>query len=227
MQMGITGRAIFPCLPPRLPTPEWLLGEKREGGEKSREKNGLPRAVGSDPLSSLGFKSEPDFPCDFRLPGVASVLHPYRRPNVPHLQHDLRFLSAIIEPRARLRGNCTLWVIACDKCPECPAFLRDVNGPDLGHRAGIYSPLSISHAYPTRRRVVEKRLWAKLNLHKRPRPTRSLATDLCSSSGTEIVRLEGSCSPRGNSPTFDDYARFHDLDRFVADPSLSYNIPPL
>lgn len=82
--------------------------------------------------------------------------------------------------RARLRGNCTLWVIACDKCPECPTFLRDVNGLDPGeyiparatHRTGIYSLLSISHAYPTRRRVVEKRLWAKLNLHKRPRPAR-------------------------------------------------------
>jgi hypothetical protein len=171
-------------LPPRLPSDAgagyWV--KKREAEREERRKRrgyrAPPSGARNDPLSSLGDLnpgSVQGFPCDFRLTGVASVLHPYRRPHVPHLQHDLRFLYA--GPRVRDNRaassptccNCTLWVIACDKCPECPTFLRDVNGLDLGHRDArdihthrargeLYSLLSISHAYPTRRRVVEKRL---------------------------------------------------------------------
>jgi len=160
--------------------------ERRKDESRKRRATARCRKLGNDSLSSLRFKSEAGYEIFHAVSAWrAWRLFPiYIGDHTSHIFNTICVFSlrdrecAIIEPRARLRGNCTLWVIACDKCPECPTFLRDVNGLDLGHRArathraGIYSLLSISHACPTRRRVVEKRLWAKLNLHKRPRLAR-------------------------------------------------------
>jgi len=82
-----------------------------------------------------------------------------------------------------------LWVIACDKCPECPAFLPDVNGPagkrDKRTHTRSRDTLSIDHAYHVARGSCGE---AKLNLHNHlsdyARP------DLRASSGAQIARGE-------------------------------------
>lgn len=162
------------------------------------------------------------FPSDGR--GVCS---PYTRPpHVPHLQHDLRFLSGsavrVCDNRARLRVtvHCgSLLVISALNvrhfCQMLMGWLDDaVDQARHTHtyaRDGDMFSLSINHAYLRHADVVEKRLWAKLNLHKRPdrvrRFARPLARDLCSSSNEEIA-IVGHGRSRENSPTSDDRARF-------------------
>lgn len=147
--MEITGyarRVIFPCLPLRDPDTWMLLGEKKkEEGKTTEKKTGYRTSSGArnDPLSLLGLKSGDRWEI-FRAVSAWRAWRLFSIHIGDHTSHIFNTICvfslrgrecAIIELRARLRGNCTLWVIACDKCSECPTFLRDVNGPDLGHRA--------------------------------------------------------------------------------------------
>lgn len=170
-QVGIPQYIPVPSFT-RDPDTRVLLGEKKKDDGEPRKGLLCVSGARNDPL---GFKSTrgqrggaQDFPCGFRLTGVASVLH--IGDHTFHIFDTICVFSPgaasapIIEPRARLRVtvHCgSLLVISALNVRHFCQMFNGPAGPDCrGHRAthahterarrDIFS-LSINHAYPTRR----------------------------------------------------------------------------